>query len=181
MSLLSVDVPPADVIGDALRLHLGPNALPAVAGIRVPVGPDLVLVLEVLAASHRVTVLRSGRPVLVETVACLTGSPLDAPPVDPAALPGAHAVDLGAGCYRFTSERRDGPAPLAEAARLVRALSGRGDALTVGFPGHPDALTGLAMVGAAPAPLAWSTWHLYPGADPHVVATTSVMNLREVA
>ncbi|HRA34715.1 MAG TPA: DUF2617 family protein [Acidimicrobiales bacterium] len=181
MSLLSVDVPPADVIGDALRLHLGPNALPAVAAIRVPVGPHRVLVLEVLAASHRVTLLLHGRPALVETVACATGSPLDAEPVDPYSLPTAHAVDLEPGGYRFTSERRDGHGAVTDAARHVRTLSGRGDALTVGFPGHPDALTGLAVASGPPATLAWSTWHLYPGATPHVVATTSIIELREVA
>lgn len=177
MSLLSVDVPPADVIGDALRLHLGPNALPAVALVRVPVAGIGVVVLEVLAASHRVTVVHHDRPVLVETVACATGSALDPEPVDPSALPACHHDLLGTGSYRFTSDRLAGARAVAETARHLRTLSQRSDALTVGFPGHPDALTGLAVAPAPAGTVAWSTWHLYPGADPHVVATTSVLDV----
>lgn len=177
MSLLSVDVPPADVIGDALRLHLGANALPAVASVRVPVAGIGVVVLEVLAASHRVTVLHHDRPVLVETVACATGSTLDPEPVDASALPTRHEDVSDLGAYRFTSDRLGGTGAVTETARHLRTLSHRADALTVGFPGHPDALTGLALVPAPAGTVAWSSWHLYPGADAHVVATTSVLDV----
>lgn len=175
MSLLSVDVPPADVIGDALRLHLGPNALPAVASVQVPLAGIGVVVLEVLAASHRVTVVVHDIPVLVETVACATGSTIDPEPVAASALPTRYEGDVGTGTYRFTSDRLSGGRAVTETARHLRALSRRSDALTVGFPGHPDALTGLALVPAPVGTVAWSSWHLYPGADAHVVATTSLL------
>lgn len=182
MSLLSVDVPPADVIGDALRLHLGPNALPAVAAVRVPVGHGCTVVLEVLAASHRVSLHRHGRPVLVETVACATGSPLDPEPVLASVLPAHHAATVEGGTYRFASARFEGIAAVDRHATVVRTLGGRADALTVEFPGHPDALTGLAVepapsVAASPVTVSWSTWHLYPGTAPHVVTTTSSVHL----
>ena len=195
MSILSVDVPPTDVIGDALRLHLGPNGLHAVASRRVALGGGWALVLEVLAASHRVTVESPAGPVLVETVAC--GIEAGSPPVDPDRLPGRHEVAVAGGRYHFASERGDGPAVEAAAERL-RAAGARTDTLVVGFPGHPDALTGLVVqaetvpartvpsgadhapadpgAGAgtgAPATVRWATWHVYPGAAGHVVTTSS--------
>lgn len=175
MSIHSVDVPPTDVIGDALRLHLGPNGLDAVALRRVELADGWALVLEVLAASHRVTLESPTGPVLVETVACGAGS--DRPAVDPERLPAVHQSDFAAGRYVFSSQRGEGPEATAAAER-VRAVGGRSDSLVVEFPGHPDALTGLVVdvspaAGAASDTVAWSTWHVYPGAAAHVVATSS--------
>lgn len=179
--MLLADVTPADVIGDALRLHLGRTVWPAVAHEVVPVPGVAQVMLEVLAASHRVTVLApDGNPDhewLVETVACGTA---DAPPVSADHLPSSHESVGGHGTYRFRSRTDHGDDAVRRAATAVRAMP-RG--LAVAFPGHPDALTGLAVspveaTGPSGAGgVAWSTWHVYPGATPHVVTTSSTFSL----
>lgn len=175
--MLLADVLPADVIGDSLRLHLGPTEWPAVATRTITVGAFLVR-LEVLAASHRVQVLTlDHRPVVTETVACGSAT---APPVDEHRLPTAHHEQLGGATYRFGSTSETGREAVHHAAQTVRRVE-RG--LQVAFPGHPDALTGICLHPAHPlirrsqTSLGWTTFHVYPGATPHVVTTSSTLTL----
>ena len=178
--MLLAQVTPADVIGEALRLHLGPTAWPAVASRSFSVGPFEVM-LEVLAASHRVRVCRqvtgSTLDVLTETVACGTAA---TPPVANDRLPSHHRADLRGATYQFSSATEFGDAAVGAATTAVRTID---CGLQVGFPGHPDALTGISLhvaassIGDEPTALSWTTWHVYPGARPHVVTTSSNLAL----
>lgn len=171
--MLLAHVTPADVIGEALRLHLGPTAWPAVASRSFTVGSHEVL-LEVLAASHRVSVRPAGAAAatLVETVACGAAS---TPPVDSEQLPVRHVAALARATYQFESATRFGPDGVERAAREVRHVD---HGLQVAFPGHPDALTGIRLqpqdpTGDTEPSITWTTWHVYPGTLPHVVTTSS--------
>ncbi len=174
MSLLPLDLPLADVVGDALRLHIGPTDLPAVASVNVSLGGGRRLLLEVLAASHRATVLVSDVALLTETVACAVEGGSGQSPVDPSRLPLTHTLEG----YRFASRRLEGSVALAQEVAEVRRLGDRGDSVVVGFPGHPDALTGLTVGEYSERSVTWRTWHLYPGPTPHVVTTFSQFDLR---
>jgi hypothetical protein len=110
---------------------------------------------------------------LTETVACGTDGTT---PVEASTLPSVHEVDLDGGRYRFESTTLHGSGPVESAARSVREVA---QGLTVAFPGHPDALTGIrldhrgAHARADATAISWTTWHVYPGALPHVVTTSS--------
>lgn len=178
MSLQTVDVPLSDVAGDALRLHLGVNTLPAVASRLLRINESRAVIFEVLAASHRITVRASGGRVLTETVACGSRCDVDAPPVAADRLPSRHTSVIDGGNYEFSSSRLDGADAVREAAQKLRALKDHPHALVVEFPGHGDALTGLMLDHVAGA-ITWSTWHLYPGPTAHAVATTTILTQRE--
>ena len=185
MSLFPVDISPADVVGDALRLRLGPNTLSAVASCRVELGSEargeLTAVLEVLTASHRVTLISGGRDLVVETVACDPGASTPAAGVvDAFRLPEEHrwATELGPSC--FTSRTLHGQTSLDRARAEIDDLDGRAGSVVVGFPGHADALTAV-VADRAGLELRWRTWHLYPGSDPHHVTTTTTLTLQEAS
>ena len=174
--MLVAHVHPADVIGESLRLHLGPTEWPAVASRQFRHDP-FVITVEVLAASHRVLVhsAASITPLVVETVACGRAA---SSPVDDHRLPAEHELDLVAATYRFTSATRTGFHAVRRAADDVRSIE-RG--LQVAFPGHSDALTGIrldpAPAAGAAGSIGWTTHHVYPGTTPHVVTTSSTLTL----
>ena len=187
---LLLDVPPVDADGRLLRLTTTPGRHPAVARRTVQLGPAIVL-LEVLAASHRVRLRATDAPgwQVHETVAC-SPDDADAHPV-PARpeglLPRSRRWHHAGWDVHFTAELAMGRRPLAEARRLVDRLAvgpavgddTGGRVLVAHFPGHPDALTALTA-GLTPTrpdrqsrqetsrtgpTVHWRTWHLYPGAD----------------
>lgn len=179
--MLLLPVVPVDVTGSALRLHLGATTWPSVASERFEQPDGIVLVFEVLAASHRVTLLDdrggSGEPLIVETVACGDSG---SAPVRSDELPRGHSHEVGSGHYRFGSSTVHGTTAVADTAEIVRSRTGSiQPGLAVAFPGHPDALTAL-VIDHAPNQdgIGWSTWHIYPGDNPHVVTTTSTFSLR---
>lgn len=169
-------VPPHDADGRLLRLLTTPTDHHPVAARDLPLGPTVVR-LEVLAASHRV---RLGRPAgweATETVAChdpaATRPPADAAP----GLPDRHRWSAGRWELAFASTIDHSPDAVVRARRELAALD-PDRSLTARFPGHPDALTALAVEDRAgdadPGPsVAWRTWHLYPGPDAHVVVTST--------
>ncbi|GAB3210035.1 DUF2617 family protein [Marinactinospora thermotolerans] len=125
------------------------------------------LELRVLGASHQVLV-ETGGTRLVETVACLPGTPGRMPARQGRTVPGAAS-------YTFRSRvRRLGPARFAgRVAALRRRLDAHPCSLFAVFPGHPLAVTALsAHVGGRI--LRWRTWHAYPQAGELVTTTTSV-------
>jgi hypothetical protein len=163
-----VDVPVVDTDGSSLRLVLGDGGHPAIARRDLLLGPWRVQ-LDVLAASHRITVVEAtGGGSLAETVACGTGA------IRPVAdhLPHRYSWHVPWGRAEFTSTAHHGDRALAAARR---AWSDRGVArgLTVRFPGNDDAVTALAVEDATSTTLSWRTWHCYPGDRAHVVTTTT--------
>ena len=168
---------PRDTDGRLLRLHCGPSDHPAVASHLVVIGPCEVR-LDVLAASHRVSVRRpagSGADStwdIDETVACADGLGLALPD----ALPGDHRRRSGRWNVHFRSRLDVGLGAVADAVGELESLVGRSDSLVVRFPGADQALTGLRATSRAGAGgLTWHSWHCYPGANPHVVRTTTVV------
>lgn len=177
-----VEVPVADVHGRQLRLVLGCTPSVAVATRSWSLPDGSTVVAEVLAASHRVTVTGPATDVgLVETVACDLGGPA---PVDAYRLPRHHRCASHGRTFEFTSDLVCGAAEVAALARRLHARHDDPDTLSVRFPGHADALTAIEISrprstpGATPditPDIGWSTWHLYPGAEPHAVLTTTVV------
>lgn len=155
----------ADVSAEGLTLRFaGTPGLDVVATMtgRLP-GPGLSVVVEVLAASHRVHVSDDAGPVATEQVACVGGGP----PLPAAAshLAGTHRVE-------FRSSRPDlDEDEIGAVADALRGSSADHDALVVSFPGHPDALTSVRL-----AVDGWETWHLYPGDRPHAVRTLTTVS-----
>lgn len=174
-------VPVADVSGAALRLFTTPPDHPAVRSRTVELG-DWVVVLDVLAASHRVTVLEGhSQPPLVpeagvvsETVACLAGDGAACAPAPVSAkeLPDRYQWSVGVWAMDFTARTIRGSQAVDDAADELEQLAGATTSLVAKFPGHRHAWTGLTVdlhrVDDGPT-LTWHAWHLYPGEDPHVV------------
>ena len=120
----------------------------------------LAVVVEVLAASHRVHLLDDDGVLATEQVACVT-------PVPDEPLPARADHEVRGHRLEFHAEHPDvDAAALAAIAAGLRSGADDGGALVVSFPGHRDALTSV-RVGAD----GWETWHLYPGARPHAVRT----------
>ena len=160
--LAPLRVPYLDVSAAALTWWLGDDA-PAPLASLVLTGRTGSLALHLLGASHQV-VATAGAARCPEVVAC---------GVRPAALPARHDGAVGGARYRFTSTTTAyAPAALARVARDLRhRCAGSPRALVGVFPGSPDALTvltGREVRGG----WAWSSWHVYPGAD-EVVRTRS--------
>ncbi len=153
----------ADVSADGLSLRFaGTPGLDVVATMSGTVAAGtLSVVVEVLAASHRVHVFDDDGLVATEQVACVRGDVAGAP------LPASASHRVGGRSLGFTSDRPDVDAgALAEIAAGLRQQGGDDDALVVTFPGHPDALTSVRLLADG-----WETWHLYPGERPHAVRT----------
>lgn len=168
----ALDLPVVDVQGHQLRLVLGRTPATVVAEQSWILADGTALTAEVLAASHRVSIVGPGVEV-VETVACDVGGPA---PVDARRLPGRHRCTAQGRTLSFTSRFVRGADAVDALARRLHARSGRADTLSVNFPGHPDALTAIEITAtSAPGSVGWSTWHLYPGVDPHAVLTVTVV------
>ena len=97
-------------------------------------------------------------------------------PRAPDALPGDHHRRSGRWNVHFRSRLDVGLGAVADAVGELESLVGRSDSLVVRFPGADQALTGLRATSRPGAGgLTWHSWHCYPGADPHVVRTTTVV------
>lgn len=152
-----------DVSADGLALSFAATpGLEVVATQEVALGERLTVVVEVLAASHRVHVRGGGGVLASEQVACLG-------PVA-AGLPAAATHVTGDLRLEFASERPalDGAGLAALATRLRDAADAR--TVVVSFPGHADALTSVRVLDDG-----WETWHLYPGPDPQAVRTRTTV------
>lgn len=156
----------ADVSADGLTLRFA-----GTPGLRV-VGtltgtlrtPGVAVVVEVLAASHRVHVLGEDGVLATEQVACVGDEPQAPLPATATHVVDGHRLD-------FTSDRPElDAADLADLAATLRTAADDRDALVVSFPGHRDALTSVHLLGDG-----WETWHLYPGARPHAVRTRTTV------
>lgn len=143
----AVDTRPEDLRASLDAPPLAPVATLAVGGLG----------LRVLAASHQVVA-----PGHVETVACGLGSGV---PVGDGVTLARHGFTLA-----VTTSRLGAGAFAAVAAGWLRRAAADGDVLAVRFPGHPHALTALAL-----RPGGWEGVHLYPragGGGAVVVART---------
>lgn len=176
---ITVDVPFADTSSDQLRFSLTRPRLPALATETVdlePFGlPGLRLGLHVIGSSHQVVLTGSDDRLtgtddhLIETFACPPAEDDPTPPATAMSAPrwGEWQETRGAWAgftrHGFRATRTSVPegfrTSVAEALDRVRAHDRH---LVVGFPGHPDALTALALTGAGPGRLSWQTWHVYP-------------------
>ncbi|MEZ5375758.1 MAG: DUF2617 family protein [Acidimicrobiales bacterium] len=177
VTALAIDVESVDTDGRALRLHTGPTPHHAVRTLAVDLGPWRVD-LDILSASHRVTV-RAGdgaTELLVrETVAC--GASDDA--VDADTLPGTYGWSVNEWEVQFTSKTVVGDDAVRMAASQLEHLHDVPTAIVGRFPGDDLALTALVadlqmLPISGAAQLAWHSWHLYPGVDPHAVITHTV-------
>jgi hypothetical protein len=130
----AVDTRPEDLRVSFDAPPLAPVATCRVAGVE----------LRILSASHQVVL-----PGHVETIACGLGSGV------PVGRGGTFRRD---GFTLDVSVDRLGVGAFAAAASGWRARAGEGDdVLAVRFPGHPDALTALALRHDG-----WEGVHLYP-------------------
>jgi Protein of unknown function DUF2617 len=163
---VQIDVPFADVRGDALRWALDLPARSPLAALDVALPGGRVVRLQVLGASHQVLVRRGDDVLLSETVACGLG--------DAAPLPSR----TRRGGYHFGSRvrRLEEAAFRAEVDALVARLDRVEDALVAGFPGTPYAVTALAVQPRTGNRLDWQTWHAYPQTG-ELVHTTSRLDL----
>lgn len=156
----------ADVSADGLTLRFAPTPGLDVVGTMsgTLTGQGLSVVVEVLAASHRVHVFDDDGVLATEQVACVGDLPSTP-------LPAASAHDTGGHRLEFTSTRPGLDATeLADLADALRAAGTDPAALVVSFPGHRDALTSVRVLGDG-----WETWHLYPGDRPHAVRTRTTV------
>ena len=157
----------ADVSADGLSLRFaGTPGLDVVATLAAPLGATpLTVVVEVLAASHRVHLFDADGLVATEQVACVGDGPAGEQ------LPASAAHAVGPHRLGFSSERPDLDADaVAELASQLRDHATADDALVVSFPGHPDALTSVRLLADG-----WETWHLYPGEHAHAVRTRTAV------
>jgi hypothetical protein len=165
---VSIDVPFADVRGDALRwaLDLPPAAALAAREVSLPDGRSISL--QVLGASHQVLVRRGGDVLLSETAACDLGN---AAPLPSRTRRGGY--HFGSRVARYGAE-----AFAAEVSALVARLGEDPDALVGRFPGTPYAVTALAVRTRGSGRIDWQTWHAYPQTG-ELVHTTSRFDLTE--
>lgn len=152
--------------GLVLAFRSSPH-LEVVATTSAPLGGALgSVVVEVLAASHRVHLLDGTSTVATEQVACL-----GAPPASP--MPTRATHEAGGRCLRFSASRPElGAEALSRLASRLRTCDDE-RTLVVSFPGHPDALTSVQVLDDG-----WETWHLYPGAAPHALRTRTRVSAR---
>lgn len=163
-------VPFADVAAAGLRWALGLPERPGVASRTCVLPCGVRVELRVLGASHQVVVERADARSVSETMACDLADDDRAGP-----LPG-RAVRDG---YAFTSHVvTPGPAELGAAVRAVeRRCAAAPYAVVAAFPGHPDAVTAIALdlhPAGEPDALSWETWHAYPHTG-ELVHTHSVL------
>ena len=146
--------------GLALRFHGTPglDVVGTLFGTLEALG--LAVVVEVLAASHRVHVLDDDGVVATEQVACVDPAPDEPLPEHASHESAAHRLE-------FASEQPDlDSSALGVLAAELRSGADDDATLVVSFPGHVDALTSVRVLADG-----WETWHLYPGERPHAVRT----------
>ncbi len=167
--LARLAVPFADSSATDLSWGLSPAAGPPLVAISVVVGA-VELRLGILGASHQVDARLSGSTICVESLTCQgrARSP----------VPDMAERDLGHFHYRFRSriEHMHEDALSLRAEVLRQRLAPDPRALIASFPGHPDAVTGLAA-RAHGRGVAWRTWHAYPGTGELVRTSTRLVVL----
>ncbi len=166
-----LDVPFRDTSADDLSLTIAFEdvpARPALAELRVPIA-GLQIEIRVLAGSHEARLVGGG-VCLSEVVGCDEVSPNGLPPVLEQPLTAGRYV------FRAETQRLDVSGFDAMAQDLVAQLGSDPQGLVGRFPGHPNALTGLAA-RADDTGIAWQTWHLYP-VNCELVRTDSRVTLR---
>lgn len=183
----TVEVPFADTAAADLTFSLTQGRLPSVhstvAHLTAGSGRALRVELAVLGCSHQV-IVSGGGTAFIETLACL---PSSAPALPDSRLTAGIA---GAGVHDFRSRVEHVAADrfLTAVDDIVRAARGAEHHAVVSFPGHPGAVTALALGtfatagdpaetdaeagadaeagtgGAHPTgdALSWRTWHCYP-------------------
>ncbi len=161
--LADLSVPYVDVSAADLSWALSSAGMPALASVDVVLGAATVR-LTVLGASHEV-VASIGSRGCTEVIACgvAAGEP----------LPASRRRDLPGLRYAFTCTvlRLDGEG-LARRTQVLRdRLALDANALVAAFPGHPEAVTALAVRGDA-GRLRWRTWHAYPATGELVLTAT---------
>ncbi|GAB3654282.1 hypothetical protein GCM10027589_12860 [Actinocorallia lasiicapitis] len=159
--MLELARPLVDVRADALAYTLDePGIDPLAQRTRRVAGVEVDLRL--LGSGHQVI----AGPV-IETVAPLDG--LEGP------LPYQLRREVAGWSVSFTADvyRRDYADFTRAVAFLRRYLSGRDDTLAAGFPGQPDALSGV-MVRQVRRGIEWRAWHTFP-ATRQIVSTRSRM------
>lgn len=166
-----LDVPFRDTSADDLSLtltFLDVPPRPALAELRIPIA-GLRVEIRVLAGSHEARV-DGGDIRLSEVVGC--------DEVSTRALPPVLEQPLAAGTYVFRAEtqRLNASGFDAMAQDLVAQLGSDPQGLVGRFPGHPNALTGLAA-RADDRGIVWQTWHLYPS-NCELVRTETRVTLR---
>ena len=162
--LAQLAVPYVDVSAADLSWALAAAGLPPLATVDLAVGTASVR-LTVLGASHEV-VASLGEATCTEAIACgVPGGPL--PPSATRDVPGLR--------YRFSSTVLELPPDelAAHTRRLRSRLAPDPWGLVAAFPGHPEAVTALAVRGHGAA-LRWRTWHAYPRSGELVVTSTQV-------
>ena len=166
--LADLAVPYADVSAADLTWALSGAGMPALASVDVVLDSARVR-LSVLGASHEV-VAELGPLACTEVIAC--GMAAGAP------MPASVTRDLPGLRYEFRSTvlRLDA----GDLAGRTHGLRGRlaldGQALVAAFPGHPQAVTALAVRGDGHG-LHWRTWHAYPATSELVVTSTRLKAL----
>ncbi|MCK1802880.1 DUF2617 family protein [Nocardia zapadnayensis] len=177
----TVEVPFADTAAADLTFSLTQGRLPSVhstvAHLTAGSGRALRVELAVLGCSHQV-IVSGGGTAFIETLACL---PSSAPALPDSRLTAGIA---GAGVHDFRSRVEHVAADrfLTAVDDIVRATRGAEHHAVVSFPGHPGAVTALALGPSAATgteagagaeagadgtqrvgdALSWQTWHCYP-------------------
>ncbi|MFT7598381.1 MAG: hypothetical protein ACI8TP_001302 [Acidimicrobiales bacterium] len=187
----ALDIVTVDTDGRLLRLQCYPTSHRAVES-KIVRFQRCVVRLDVLSASHRVLVgPTTENPAnrnsissptaatweIHETVAC-EAAVADEQPPEVALLPPELRWQAEPWTVDFRSELCFGDHALREAAASVIALTDRSDSLVAAFPGNELALTGLTVRSTSDDRIRWNSWHLYPGADPHVVTTQTTATSR---
>ncbi len=166
-----LNVPFRDTSADDLSLTLAFEdvpARPALAELCIPIA-GMQIEIRVLAGSHEARIVGGGVR-LSEVVGCDEVSPHGLPPVL------EHPLTAGRYVFRAETRRLGASGFDAMAQDLVAQLGSDPQGLVGRFPGHPNALTGLATC-ADDTGIGWTTWHLYPS-HCELVRTDSRVTLR---
>ncbi|GAA4284602.1 DUF2617 family protein [Brevibacterium daeguense] len=170
----SLSLPFADTSAAELTFARTLPRLPAVSSTVVPLAPNVRLELNVLGCSHQVIIVDGARDVLVETLACLPGTPPDLPASDSR----SDETTAGAGhSFRSRVERAEPRGFRRAVDRIVDTAQARPFHCIARFPGHPAAVTALALERPEAGGLRWRTWHCYPQHGEIVHTRTRVADL----
>jgi hypothetical protein len=170
----SLSLPFADTSAAELTFALTRPRLPAVSSAVVPLASDVRLELNVLGCSHQVIVIDGDRDVLVETLACLPGTP----PSLPESARRRDDCTAGAGhSFRSRVDRVDPAGFRRSVEHIIDEAQAHTSHCIAQFPGHPAAVTALVLEDPSAEALCWRTWHCYPQHGEIVRTETRVSGL----